>query len=133
MRTPQLLVCERERETAPLLALLRESALAQGWWLREVQDLDACLRLLGEADPGVLVLEVGRRLADELTLVDRVKASCPAAAVVVVGDAVNVAVSNLAWELGADYVLFPPLPLELLPDVVIGLMRPSTADSGGRS
>jgi DNA-binding response OmpR family regulator len=118
-----------------LLTLLRETALAHGWWLREVQDPDACLRLLGDADPCVLVLEVGRRLPREFALLDRIKACCPGVAVVVVGETDNVAVSNLAWDLGADYVLFPPLPMELLPDVVKGLMRrtdvESVPDSGG--
>jgi hypothetical protein len=123
VQTPQLLVCERDRKTAPLLSLLRETALVRGWWLREVQELDACLRLLAEADPGVVVLEVGGRLAQEFALIDRVKATRPEAAIVVVGESDNVTLANLAWELGADYVLFPPLPLELLPEVVVGLMR----------
>jgi DNA-binding response OmpR family regulator len=129
VRTPQLLICERDREQGPLLALLRERALAQGWWLREVQDMEATLRLLRDADPGVLVLEVGRQVPKEFALVQRVKSTCPGAAVVVVGYVENVALSNLAWDLGADYVLFPPLPPELLPDVVAGLMRAGEAPS----
>lgn len=124
MRTPQLLVCERDRKATPLTALLRETALVRGWWLREVQDDDACLRLLQEADPAVLVLEVGRNLTHEFALLERVQRMCGSAAVVVVSNTENVALSNLAWDLGADYALFPPLPLELLPDIVAGLMQP---------
>lgn len=130
-----MLVCERDRENGPLVALLRSRALAHGWWLREVQDLDACLEILHGAEPAVLVLEVGpsdserhpKRLEREFDLIARVTTSCPGAAVVVVAGVENVALSNLAWDLGAAYVLFPPMPLELLPDVVVGLMRPHEA------
>ena len=34
----------------------------------------------------------------------------------------HAALAGLAWDLGADYVLFPPQPRELLPEIVAGLL-----------
>ena len=78
--------------------------------------------LLPRGGPSVLVLRLGRDLEDELTALDRVRRSFPDAAVVVVGEAEQAALAGLAWDLGARFALFPPLPRDLLPDVVKGLM-----------
>jgi hypothetical protein len=127
MRYPQLIVNEPENRDGdyPLASLLRGVAAARGWWQRSVRRPESCLELLGQAGPGVLVLEVGRDLVAEFRLLERVAWLCPGAAAVVVGKAANPVLADLAWDLGAAYVLFPPQPLDLLPEVVSGLLQPA--------
>jgi DNA-binding response OmpR family regulator len=125
VRYPQVLVCESDGHLA---ALLREVAERRKWSLREPQQLAACLRLLRRAVPSVLVLKVGRDLEHDLSLLERVAWLRPDAGLVVVGDTDHAALAGLAWDLGADFVLLPPLPRELLPDIVAGLMRRGPAE-----
>ena len=40
-----------------------------------------------------------------------------------VGDAEDLALTNLAWDLGASYVLAPPQSRQLLPEIVVTLMQ----------
>jgi hypothetical protein len=133
MQSPQLLIYEPH---PPRLAeLLSEPARTRGWWLRPVNHLAACLRTLHEAGPAVLLLRLGSGdLVRELTLLERAAWLCPDAAVVVVGETANPTLAGLAWDLGASFVLFPPQPRDLLPDVVAGFLqaspRPEQADHG---
>jgi hypothetical protein len=59
-------------------------------------------------------------LERELLLLERVSWLFPDVSTVVVGDTENPVLAGLAWDLGASSVLFPPLPLEQLPDLVAG-------------
>lgn len=120
MQYPQVLIYENDGRLA---ALLQPYAEARQWSLRQPRRLDACIRLLRRARPGVLVLKIGRDLARELTLLERVRWLCPDAAAVVVADMHNAALAGIAWHLSADYVLMPPQPREQLPSVLAGLMR----------
>jgi DNA-binding response OmpR family regulator len=120
VRHPQVLVCESDGRLA---ALLRELADQRRWLLREPRHLEVCLRLLRRGGPSVLVLKVGRDLERDLTLLERVAWLRPDAGIVVVGDTDHAVLAGLAWDLGADFVLLPPMPRELLPDLVAGLMR----------
>ncbi len=119
MRYPQLLIYGGD---ARLNALLAPAAEAGRWRLRNPRDLAECLEVLPRGGPGVLVLRLGRDLEGELTAVERVRREFPSTAVVVVGDAEQAALAGLAWDLGVRYAHFPPLPRELLPGVVAGLM-----------
>ena len=119
MRRSQVVVYESDGR---LTALLSERAAAHGWWLREVHHAGACLRLLQKGGGGVLVLRTGRDLERELVLLERVTRLVPDALTMVVGDADNAALAALAWDLGARYVLLPPQPRELLPELVEALM-----------
>jgi hypothetical protein len=116
---PQILVYESDGRLA---ALLRPLAEERKWALREPRQLAPCLRLLRRGGPGVLVLKAGRDLERELTLLERVAWSFPDTATVLVGDTDSALLAGLAWDLGADYVLFPPLPRERLPEIVAALM-----------
>ncbi len=118
MRRAQVVVYESDGR---LTAMLRERAQARDWWLREVHQSAACLRLLQKGS-GVLVLRTGRDLERELTLLERVTRLVPDAATVLVADADNPAVAALGWDLGARYVLLPPQPREQLPELVEALM-----------
>lgn len=117
-----------------------------GWWLREVRRRDSCWRLLRRGGPCVLILRVQRpqvrlETLDELTLsykqlaaqrqfcarqmelLQQVHWLLPTTATVVVGDVEDAALSSLAWDLGANYALFPPQPRDQLVDIVAGLME----------
>jgi DNA-binding response OmpR family regulator len=105
-----------------LAGLLRAAVEARGWSLHELRHLEACQNLLRRGGTGVLVLKVGPDAERELTALARLRGLYPGAKLVAVGDAEDPRLSALAWELGADYVLFPPLTRDLLPDVVAALM-----------
>ncbi len=115
MRQPQVLIYESDGRLAEYL---RRSDKSRAWSLREPRSLESCLRLLRRGGPSVLVLKVGQDLVPELTLLDRVSWLFPDTATVVVGDADNAELAGLAWELGAHFVLFPPLPRQELPALV---------------
>src|SRR5437588_553620 len=119
MRSPQLILHEADDW---LRALLQPLAEERKWSLREPKQPGQCLTLLQRGGPAVLVIKVGRDLERELTLLDQAKWQCPAAAVVVVGDATHAPLFGPVWDLGADYVHFPPEPRESLPEIVAGLM-----------
>jgi hypothetical protein len=125
MRHPQFLVVERD---GLLANLLRRAGFDRTWSLREPRRLEACLRLLRQGGPSILVLAVGQDLERELTLLERVSWFYPDAATVAVGDAENPALTGLLWDLGATFVLLPPLPHDLLPDVLRGLMAGMTGE-----
>ena len=119
MRRAQVVVYESDGR---LTGLLRERAQARDWWLREVHQAGACLRLMQKGGGGVLVLRTGRDLERELALLERVTRLVPDAATILVGDADHAALAALGWDLGARYVLLPPQPREELPDLVEALM-----------
>jgi len=119
MRHPQILVYDGDGRLA---GLVRDLAKTRSWLLREIRQAEACLRLLRRGGPGVLILKVGRDLTRELELLERVATLAPDKATIVVGDTEDSVLSGLAWDLGASFVLCPPLPREQLPDIVAGLM-----------
>ena len=124
MRHPQVLVYENDTR---LSGMLEEVAGQQKWLVRHPRQLSECLEMLRRGGPSVLLLQVGRRLEFELTLLERVKYLCPDAAAVVVCETIDYdlkALAGAAWDLGADYVMFLPQPRNFLPDIVAGLLRP---------
>jgi chemotaxis response regulator CheB len=76
----------------------------------------------------VLLLKIERELLDGLTLLDRVAERAPDCPVVLVSDVKmegaeqRAQLSALAMDLGARYVLFPPLQTPVIEDLVAGLM-----------
>jgi hypothetical protein len=57
-----------------------------------------------------------------MTVLEQATALFPQTATVVIAGADNPALVNLAWDLGARLVLYPPQISELLPDVVAGFL-----------
>jgi len=119
MKHAQVLVYEADGK---LTAALRELSQRRGFRLRDLRHASACLGCLRRHGQGVFVLRLGRDLEKELTLLQRVCSYFPDATAIVVGDAANPALAALAWDLGASYVLFPPQPPELLPQLVENLL-----------
>jgi DNA-binding NtrC family response regulator len=124
MRFPQVLIYENDGRIAELV---RREVKAQPWSLREPRRPEACLRLLERGGPNVLILKVGTDLIQELTLLERVSWLFPETATVVVGDAANPVLADLAWNLGATCVLFPPQPRHDLVEVLSRLLQPAAA------
>jgi hypothetical protein len=127
MRAPQIVVYETERWIAELL---RGTAEVWRWPLRELRDESALVRALCQTGPSVLVFEIGGDVERDLALLSRLTWLCPEAMTVAVPNAAGAELTGLAWDLGADYVLAPPLPRDALLPVVLGLME--TADGSKR-
>jgi hypothetical protein len=128
MLHPQIIVHERDGRLAAQLKPLAES---ERWALREPRQAEPLWRALTQGGPTVLVVKVGRDPDRELALLERVGWQLPDVATVAVGDATDDAdaLAGLAWDLGADLALFPPLSRDLLPDAVAGLMRRAARDA----
>jgi DNA-binding response OmpR family regulator len=123
MLHPQIVVFERERRIAPHL---RELAAAERWALREPRQRENCRNHLRQVVPTVLVIGVDRPSDAALELLQTIRFECPHVAIVAVGSVDDAeTLAGLASDLGADYALFPPLSLDLLSDVVRGLMQRS--------
>jgi len=126
MRHPQVVVFEGSGSVAKQL---EQVAAENRWLLRESRRPAACLELVRQARPSVLVLKLERRLVDELTLLADVHEHAPDCPVVVVSDvklegpAQRLNLAGLAYDLGARYVMFPPLERSLLEDVTAGLLN----------
>jgi DNA-binding NtrC family response regulator len=102
---------------------LRELAQTKGFRLRETSQLSACANLLDSSSPSVLVVVLGRDLERELALLELAHASMPRTATIVIGEADHPVLAGLAWELGATFVLFPPMPVEWLGDLLENMLR----------
>jgi hypothetical protein len=122
MRYPHVLVYESDGRIAELL---RPEIESRKWSLREPRGVDACLRLLGSGGPSVLIVKLGKDLLRELTLLERVTWLFPDTAAIVVGDAENSLLAGLAWDLGASFVLFPPVRRPELLALLVGLIAPA--------
>jgi hypothetical protein len=118
MYHPQVIVWEGDGKLA---GLLRPLARERRWALREPRQTGAVLALLGRG-PGVVVVKAGRDLEREFALLERVGWLFPEAATVLVADSDHARLAGLAWDLGAAYVLVPPMPRERLPELVGALM-----------
>jgi hypothetical protein len=118
MQRAQVIVYETDGR---LETLLRPQVRKQHWWLRPVRHPARVLSLLTHGKSSVVVVKIGRDLEREFAMLEHVQRCFPRAASVVVGDADQPALAGLAWDLGARFVLFPPLPREHLPAIVSSL------------
>jgi DNA-binding NtrC family response regulator len=115
MHQAQVLVYEADGKLAESLRALSGE---RGFRLRELRKAEACLSCLRRHGDGVLVLRLGRDLERELSLLERVVQQFPQTAAIVVAETANPSLAALSWDLGAHFALFPPQPLELLPELV---------------
>ena len=119
MRFPQLLIFEADgRLTASLQAMAEELGVPP----RQVQQSEACCRALRRGGPNVLLLRAGRDLDREFALLDQVGRLTPETRIVVVLDQDDARLRDLAWDLGAAYVLPLTRARDLLPDLVRGMV-----------
>jgi chemotaxis response regulator CheB len=125
MKHPQVVVFESDGWLADQV---RRLAAENAWLVRESRQPEACLKLLEDARPAVLLLRLERELLDGLTLLSQVTERAPDCPVVLVSDVKmegaeqRAQLSALAFDLGARYVLFPPLQQPVIEDLVAGLL-----------
>lgn len=119
MKFPQLLVYETDGRLA---RMLEGTAGTHRWVLREPRRVESCLRLLERVGPAVVVVKLGNDLESAFTLVAQTSWRFPEATVVVVAEREDAVLTDLAWDLGAGYVLAPPRPRDSLLEVVANLM-----------
>lgn len=126
MKYPHLVICAFDDWVANQLKPL---VAEQKWVLRECRQPAAALAAACESRPTVLLVQVDPN-ADALaplSLVADAAGVAPDVAVAVVSDAKLNEADRAAWtaavfDLGARFVLFPPLTRPVLEDLVSGLM-----------
>lgn len=127
MKHPQIVVLGLDDWLA---AQLRELAAGAGWVLHDFRQAKPAAAAAKQLQPTVLLLQTDPH-ADPppaFEVLGDVSRANPDAACVVVSDIKlndddRGVWSAAAWDLGADYVLFPPLTRPVLEDLVTGLMR----------
>ena len=130
MNHPQLVVFESD---GWLAEQVRGLAQENRWLLREPRQTEACLDLVRETRASLLLLKLQRGLINEFRLLALLRERVPDCPVVVCSDlklesvAQRTTLAALAYDLGARYVMFPPLTQNLLEDVVSGLMAATIA------
>jgi succinylarginine dihydrolase len=126
MKHPQVIVLEPD---GWLAKQLRELAGENRWLIQPTRSVDTALSLAGGRGPAVLLVQV--ELAEDkpeaiaiVADVHRLASDVPVVAVsdVKLSDADRAAWTAALLDLGARYVLFPPLTRPVLEDVVSGLM-----------
>lgn len=127
MRAPQIVVVEYDGWIARHLG---DIAAEGAWLVRGIRGVDAAMPLLRERRPCVLIVQV--ELAEDkpapLRLIADTHRDCPDVPIVAASDVKLSDTDRVAWtaalfDLGARYVLFPPLTKPILEDVISGLME----------
>ena len=133
---PQLVILDPD---GPLAALLAEPAAANRWRVRRPRAADAALGYARELRPTVLLVRFDPAADDAATatLIADVHAAHPDVAVVAVADGKVPDADRAAWtavflDLGARYVLFPPVAPPVLVGLVGGLMAAAVRRVTGR-
>ncbi len=127
MRHPQLAILAFDDWLGKQLA---EFAHEHRWLVKEVRQAGAALALLREPRPTVLLAQFDPHadtVAATLEFLLDVHAKHPAVATIAVSDVKMNEADRAAWtatvlDLGARFVLFPPLTRPVLEDLVGGLM-----------
>lgn len=126
MRHPQLVIFDSDGWLARQLADL---AAESQWLVRDPKTPKAALALLRDPRPSVFVIRVepNEGPADSFALIAEASRLHPDVAIVAVSDlklpdADRIAWTGLLFDLGARFVLFPPLAKSVLEDVASGLM-----------
>jgi DNA-binding NtrC family response regulator len=136
MKHPQIVVYESD---GALAGMLRRLAGEHSWLLRESRQPGPCLRLLAESRPSLLLLKLERELLDGMTLLGQIAARAPDCPVILISDVKmegaeqRAQLSALAFDLGARYVLFPPLQQPVIEDLVFGLLTATIGRTVGPS
>jgi hypothetical protein len=126
MRYPQLVILDPDAEAARLLG---ELAGEHRWLVQQPKKIDTALSFAREPRPTVVIVRVepadeGR---DTISFIADVHRLCPDVPVIAVSDVKMPDADRIAWtallfDLGARYVLFPPVTKPVLEDAVSGLM-----------
>ena len=124
MRSPQVIVLESD---GWLAKQLRELAGESRWLVQSARSADTALSL-ARRQPAVLVVQFeAEDKPDRLGLIAEAHRTAPDVPVVAIADMKLPDAERTPWtaallDLGARYVLFPPLTKSVLEDAVSGLM-----------
>ena len=136
MRHPQIVVFESD---GWLAGQIRSLAGENAWLVRESRNSETCLQLLDDLRPAILLLRLEGELLDGLSLLGRAAERAPSCPVVLVSDVKmesadqRAQLSALAMDLGARYILFPPLQTTVIEDLVSGLLTAEVRRTVGAS
>ena len=126
MRSPQIVVLESD---GWLAKQVRELAGEHRWLVQSVRAVDTALSLVRRRQPLVLLVQIepAEDKPEPFGLIADVHRLAPDVPIVAVSDVKLSDTERTAWtaallDLGARYVLFPPLTKSVLEDVVSGLM-----------
>lgn len=126
MRYPQIVVIAND----PWLAKqVQRLAQENSWLVREARHPQSCLALIDEPRISLVLLQLADHLPASFQLIVDVHRTNPATPIVVVCDQKMESATQreqltcLAFDLGASYVLFPPLQQPVIEDISAGLMN----------
>src|SRR5438128_7203908 len=119
MLFPQIIIYETDGRLAQML---EGTAGTHRWVLRQPRRVESCLRLLRRGGPAIVVVKLESDLEPALSLLERTATLFPDAVTVAVCDTEDQVVADLAWDLGAGYVLVTSQSRDVLLDVVANLM-----------
>jgi len=119
MRHPRIVVLEGD-------GLLAKSLLPHcekmRWLLVEERQMESCRRQLQRTGSAVLVLKLGRNLVRELGLLRDLQFEANEIQTLVVSESDDPSLQALAYDLGASYVMLPPIDRLQLTEIVEHLM-----------
>ena len=127
MKHPQVIVLDADGWCAKQL---RELAEEGRWLVRTVRTIESAMALVRARCPTLILVqfELAEEKASRLAMIAEVHRLSPDVPVVAIADAKLPDTERATWtaavfDLGARYVLFPPITKPILEDVVSGLMN----------
>jgi hypothetical protein len=126
MKLPQVIVLELD---GWLAKQLRELAGESRWLIQQTRSVDTAMSLVRDRRPAVLIVQIepGEDKPEPLNMIAEIHRLAQDVPVVAVSDVKLPDAERAAWtavlvDLGARYVLFPPLMKPVLEDIISGMM-----------
>jgi hypothetical protein len=126
MKLPQVIVLELD---GWLAKQLRELAGENRWLIQQTRTIDTAMSLVRDRRPAVLIVQIepGEDKPEPLEMIAKTHRLSPDVPIVAISDVKLPDAERAAWtaallDLGAHYVLFPPLMKPVLEDIISGLM-----------
>src|SRR5580692_10546598 len=135
MKLPQIIVLELD---GWLAKQLRELAGESRWLIQQTRMVDTALSLVRDRRPVVLIVQIepGEDKPEPLKMIAETHRLAQDVPIVAISDVKLPDAERAAWtaailDLGARYVLFPPLMKSVLEDIISGLMAGAMRTSVG--
>jgi hypothetical protein len=135
MKLPQIIVLELD---GWLAKQLRELAGESRWLIQQTRMVDTALSLVRDRRPVVLIVQIepGEDKPEPLKMIAETHRLAQDVPIVAISDVKLPDAERAAWtaallDLGARYVLFPPLMKPVLEDIISGLMTGAIRTSVG--
>ncbi|HEV3383812.1 MAG TPA: hypothetical protein VG097_03300 [Gemmata sp.] len=137
MKLPQVIVLELD---GWLAKQLRELSGESRWLIEQTRMVDTAMSLVRDRRPAVLIVQIepGEDKPEPLKLIAETHRMAQDVPIVAVSDVKLPDAERAAWtaallDLGARYVLFPPLMKTVLEDIISGLMTGAIRTTLGES